>query len=377
MNKEQAEELSRQYPTSAMVEPDHLMLVETLADEFEPEEVLLEFMRRTGDMKGDTIFPPRIRGRYPIGAIPGILEKNRRLHPLTDMDVWGLLERSGFRRGFRVIIGEDNREEVRYNTGDLGNAHPTRKDMNNAVGVAAVVHRDYLNVLKNGNFELKGYKTLQEKYELCPGEAFFQQPATANCSAFAVNDSTLVTAGHCFSEQTAGNYYFIFDYIVGDNNLPSGKFLASQVYTAKSVKRYYDPPNNRDLCIVRLNRKLPRQRVRELNVPGPCDPLGSYYVIGCPGGVPLKLAGKAKIMSNLHPAFFTVDSDTYKGNSGSPVFNALTNKVEGYLIEGGRDYIRNPKNIKCYVSVLCLDHDCRGSKGEKVIRNSQFIHLLN
>ncbi len=377
MDKQQAEEMSQQYATQSMVIADHRMEVESLADDFEPEEVFLEFMRRTGDMKGDTIVPLRIRGKYPLAEIHRITEKNKRLHGLTDIDVLSLLEWSGYRRGFWVIIGEDNREEVRYNTADLGNAHPTRKDMNNAVGVAAVVHRDYLNALPDGTFELKGYKTLREKYGLCPGEAFFQQPSTANCSAFAVNDSTLVTAGHCFTEQTAKNYYFIFDYIVGDDNLPSGKFLAAQVYTAKSVRRYYDPPNNRDLCVVRLSRKLPRQRVRELNLAGPCDPLGSYYVIGCPGGVPLKLAGKAKIMSNLHPAYFTVDSDTYKGNSGSPVFNALTNKVEGYLIEGGRDFIRNPRNIKCQISVLCPDHDCRGSQGEKVIRNAQFIHLLN
>ena len=43
-----------------------------------------------------------------------------------------------------------------------------------------------------------------------------------------------------------------------------------------------------------------------------------------------------EIISNLY--YFTANLDTYRGNSGSPVFNAITHKVEGVLVRGEQDF---------------------------------------
>ena len=49
--------------------------------------------------------------------------------------------------------------------------------------------------------------------------------------------------------------------------------------------------------------------------------------------------------------------DTYGGNSGSPVFNAQNNKVEGILVRGETDFVSNGQ---CNVSLVCPSTGCRG-----------------
>ena len=55
--------------------------------------------------------------------------------------------------------------------------------------------------------------------------------------------------------------------------------------------------------------------------------------------------------------FFVANLDTYGGNSGSPVFNAASYKVEGILVRGENDFVTNGT---CYVSLVCPTTGCRG-----------------
>jgi len=41
--------------------------------------------------------------------------------------------------------------------------------------------------------------------------------------------------------------------------------------------------------------------------------------------------------------YFTANLDVYAGNSGSPVFNRSTGKVEGIVIQGAEDFVYNEK----------------------------------
>jgi V8-like Glu-specific endopeptidase len=61
-------------------------------------------------------------------------------------------------------------------------------------------------------------------------------------------------------------------------------------------------------------------------------------VIGYPSGLPAKLAGGAKVFGTASPFFFSANLDTFGGNSGSPVFNAGSNRVVGILVRGAADY---------------------------------------
>jgi len=58
---------------------------------------------------------------------------------------------------------------------------------------------------------------------------------------------------------------------------------------------------------------------------------------------------------------FYTTLDTFKGNSGSPVFSRTSHKVIGVLVEGGVDL---KSNGNCMVSNLCADRSC---KGERII----------
>jgi V8-like Glu-specific endopeptidase len=57
------------------------------------------------------------------------------------------------------------------------------------------------------------------------------------------------------------------------------------------------------------------------------------------------MENKKKINSwFLRKNYFTANLDTYAGNSGSPVFNKNTGKVEGIIIQGAEDFFYNEEN---------------------------------
>jgi hypothetical protein len=64
------------------------------------------------------------------------------------------------------------------------------------------------------------------------------------------------------------------------------------------------------------------------------------FVIGHPNGLPTKFADGAQVRGNAHKDFFVANLDTYGGNSGSPVFNAVSLEVEGILVRGENDFVR-------------------------------------
>jgi hypothetical protein len=63
----------------------------------------------------------------------------------------------------------------------------------------------------------------------------------------------------------------------------------------------------------------------------------NLFMIGHHCGLPLRVATKGKILSTTDTIFRT-NLDAFIGNSGSPVFNGSTWKVEGILIRGGEDF---------------------------------------
>jgi hypothetical protein len=83
----------------------------------------------------------------------------------------------------------------------------------------------------------------------------------------------------------------------------------------------------------------------------------SLYVVGHPCGLPQKYAPGAAIRHNSPKNYFVANLDTYGGNSGSPVFDARTHRVEGVLVRGETDFISNGG---CYVSLVCPTTGCRG-----------------
>src|SRR6185295_6557109 len=86
-------------------------------------------------------------------------------------------------------------------------------------------------------------------------------------------------------------------------------------------------------------------------------------VIGHPAGLPTKVAGGAAVRDEKPAGYFTANLDTYGGNSGSAVFNAVTGLVEGILVRGENDYVWKGS---CRVSNVCTNEGCRGEDVTKV-----------
>jgi hypothetical protein len=108
-------------------------------------------------------------------------------------------------------------------------------------------------------------------------------------------------------------------------------------------------------------------KVRETGSININDPV---LVIGHPSGLPTKVAGNAYVRDNSNPYFFTANTDTYGGNSGSSVFNANTGLIEGVLVRGDNDYITQGS---CNVSYRCTDSGCMG---EAVTRVSEAVPYI-
>ena len=62
--------------------------------------------------------------------------------------------------------------------------------------------------------------------------------------------------------------------------------------------------------------------------------------------------------------YFITNTDTYGGNSGSPVFNEETGLVEGMLIQGANDFLETQDG--CMRSAIIKDS--RKNRDEKVLR---------
>ena len=112
----------------------------------------------------------------------------------------------------------------------------------------------------------------------------------------------------------------------------------------------------KDYAVVKLDRPVVGHNPLRLRQSGSLSVNDSIVVMGYPSGIPLKIAGGAKVRS-LQSGYFVANLDTYGGNSGSAVFNETTGEVEGILVRGETDFVSNGN---CRVSNKCKDDECRG-----------------
>ena len=234
---------------------------------------------------------------------------------------------------------------------------------------------DKIEALNPGGVKLKT-ANFGERLNLCPDEKFREQTIGAFCSGSLVGEDLVMTAGHCVKNETdCQNTRMVFGYGVKKAGAEAVTTLAaSEVYScAKIVKRFLggepgsaNPTGQNlgaDFALLKLDRKvsghkpLPVARVTSLKKGE------GIFVIGHPVGLPVKIAGDAKVRDNGHRAWFTTDLDTFGGNSGSAVFNARNNRIEGILVRGGRDFIPSPAG--CNIHYVLPQG---GGKGESVTK---------
>ena len=267
----------------------------------------------------------------------------------------------------RVIYGDDDRR-------DLFDIKNDPKFVEIAKSTAIVLYTAKLTADQQRQNQFKvPMDTFGSEQDLCPSEPFFSQPAPGFCSGFLVAPDVFVTAGHCIEDAEAcEGTSFIFDYGYDRQDKDLSSVSGQNVYQCKSIiSRKLDGGRGLDYAIVRLDRPAVDRKPLKIRHTGEILPGEGVTVIGHPSGLPTKITSGAKVRVNdTTEPFFVTNLDTYGGNSGSAVFNTSTGEVEGILVRGETDFV---KQNGCLVSNHCAEGACRG---EDVTRAANFLQYI-
>lgn len=268
----------------------------------------------------------------------------------------------------KVIYGKDDRYNI-YDT-ILKKAH-----INDAAKVACLIKKNRIKITTDGTYVLLANKTFAETYQLCSNEKFGKEPIIAYCSGFAVTSTLFVTAGHCVDPNNLTDFLIIYNYKMDSLGNPNLILSKEDVYEPLEIIGHEFNSTLNDYSIIKVKEKFPKDKIAQIRNSGTVPDDEPLHVIGHPSGLPVKITLNSTVQNNSFPNYFTINSDTYQGNSGSPVFNSNSHIVEGILVRGEKDfqYVKLPN---CSTSIRCPQNigSCRG---EEVSRPTQFLKLIN
>jgi hypothetical protein len=315
--------------------------------------------------------------------------------PLPPPDI----HRGGFAGGFKVpvqgnyyeekvlaVIGEDDSKEIAgegVSPGPARSGARAREDdkavLAVARSVAAIVRRSALKQVSSGwVLHVDSLKKTEKGTNLCTNDRDYGCPAAKIFgTGFLVEENVIATAGHV-AYMKNGDYgdfldsaYVLFDYTWGPGNTAITDFTNDQVYEAKSVlARRYDTED--DWALIELDRAVVGRTKLECRAAGQVSGSARVYMIGHPSGLPQRLAPSAEVFDTTVCSYFYAGLDSWPGNSGSPVFNAATNLVEGLLV---RDIL--PYEECCGCATTARWKPQLGRPGVDVVRTTEFIGLLS
>lgn len=302
------------------------------------------------------------------------------------------------------IYGDDNREE--YCSQNM-----IVREL--ADSVAAFFRDDGKSIVKSGNTYRLGQTTLSQNERLSSGERFAEQPATAFCTGFLVSDDIMVTAGHCVrdnlsdgSDHIASNcnqnrrqgvyckdIKIVFGYKKNLGGVVPVSISEDNVYNCVKVvaHSFADGP---DYTVIKLDRKVKNIKPLAIDRKNSALKIGTeLFVMGHPSGLPLKIANSAEVIKlnedmqvnrngtkinylNKNYSFLT-NLDTFHGNSGSPVLNAKTLMVEGILVSGDEDYVRDPSSTSTNITARYPEHPSSNEYGSGVGEVATKISVLS
>lgn len=270
---------------------------------------------------------------------------------------------AGFKPQPKVIYGDDDRHEL-YEITDqkiLAVAHST---------VALIKKRDLQQV---GDLLQIDQSTFQQTMNVCSHERFASQPNPAFCSGFLIAPNKMVTAGHCIKDDSdCAATQFVFDFSMINQSSAKTQFSSNQIYSCKKILGRNQESTGLDFAIIEIDR-LVLDRVPVILSSNENLRTGDkLFVIGHPSGLPLKITDNANVRNvNDSAGFFQANLDTYGGNSGSAVFNAVTYEVEGILVRGENDFVTDPSS-SCEISNRVANDAGRGEDStmiSKIVEN--------
>ncbi|MEI7528561.1 MAG: serine protease [Elusimicrobiota bacterium] len=273
----------------------------------------------------------------------------------------------------RSIYGADNRLDFYESAADM-------QALSNSV--VSFWKSASVEVLSPGGIKLKTMK-FGDRLGLCPGEKFREQPIGAFCSGSLVGEDLVMTAGHCIkNDADCADVRLVFGYAVKQSGMDAITAMpAAEMYKcSKIVKRFLggEPGSENpagqalgpDFALIKLDRKVVGHKPLPINR-GAIAKGAKIFVIGHPVGLPLKVAAGASVRDASKKGYFVADLDTFGGNSGSPVFNASTKKIEGILVRGDTDFVKSPAGCTTMAT-----YEQTGGRGEDVTKISELAAFI-
>lgn len=267
----------------------------------------------------------------------------------------------------RIIYGTDDRL-------DYGDASKAQQGL--ADSVVSIWNKEKVKAFPgdNAHYYLETEPLSESPFKVCSEEKFSNQLSGAFCSGSLVGPDLILTAGHCTLKYECRDTAVVFGFnenlvqqnaakaIVRDGHtylpVPKENVYYCGSYTAKFPEDY-------DIAVMKLNRAVSGRKALSADRDHLVQEGESVFTIGHPLGSTLKVAGNAgvRFVSYEEPEiFFAADLDTFAGNSGSPVFNAVSKKIIGVLTEGGNDFVPSESGCSSY-NVLAAD-----ARGGEIIR---------
>lgn len=228
-----------------------------------------------------------------------------------------------------AIYRNDNRQFITSYT------NPQIREISKSIGL--IINKDELV----DNFIIAHKLTDPNRLNICSDERFAESLSVESCTGFLIAPDLVATAGHCFMSNYDCDKRAVVFGVTEESSTKDGHNISPKnVYQCKEiVTKFYTGNPADDFAIIRLDRKASKIKSLKLRQKGAININEKVFMLGHPLGMPMMISKVARVRDNSDEVVFRADLDSFKGNSGSPVFNKETLEVEGILVGGQEDFI--------------------------------------
>lgn len=261
------------------------------------------------------------------------------------------------------------RSDVIYEKDDRQNYSQVKSEVwkKRSLSVPAMVYTNRLVSESDTTYSIHG-PNYKKEHNLCKGERFAKEPIVANCSGTLIAPDVVLTAGHCLgSRDQCKNISFVFG--MNDTTIvDSGSVVVKKanVYECQDVLRF--SPVRNDVAVLRLKRKVEGRDPLKYRNSGEIAVHAPTAIIGNAGYLPTKISLGGRVRS-VSKNTFIAEVDSCTGSSGSPVFDRSTGEVEGIIVGGEDDWVKDAQ-LGCRRSKVCKPGEC---SGEEVVKISKAL----